>query len=292
MGIDIKELDKCPVLTDYEKDLIRRIDVNHETQASVAKHYGKSPSTINIQFKKAVKKYLEWKEKSEVPHPANLDKYVFGRLNHRDPPWMIIADIGQADKVIDLSEKWRRLHAGDYWTAMNHLKNNGILYEVDEQEEKPLTKAVIIALDMRAEAQCKLEDAEEEKKTHVREIRQIKKQLRFLSNELDAARSEITGLERLKQYEELSEEKRQALQLQIDLLKRIIRELAAKVEELQRRKTILERELNTIEQVKADVERDIQGSILEYIGNLSLSDVLKLYNKAVVLRIHKQVIAQ
>lgn len=61
MEIDIKLLDNCPrILTDYEKDLIRRINVNHESQSSVAKHYGKTPSTISLQHKKAVGRFDEW----------------------------------------------------------------------------------------------------------------------------------------------------------------------------------------------------------------------------------------
>lgn len=49
-------MDKCPELTDYEKDLIIRIDIKGETQASVAKFYEKSPAHDQHSAQKNIRK--------------------------------------------------------------------------------------------------------------------------------------------------------------------------------------------------------------------------------------------
>jgi len=85
MNVDVRLLEKCPLLTDYEKGLIERIDIDHETQASVAKSDEKSPATISIQHKKTLEKFTGWikkREESKKTLPQqDFDRQVFKMLN-------------------------------------------------------------------------------------------------------------------------------------------------------------------------------------------------------------------
>jgi len=146
MSLDIKLVGKCSVLNERERELLIRIDVKGEKLTDVARSLGLGKSTISTQRKKARKKFFEWKEKTESPFEANLDKYVFDRFNRGDPPWVIIADIGHADELIELSKKWRQLHEDDYWATMNHLNSYGLMQGFEE-EEQPLAKAVESLID-------------------------------------------------------------------------------------------------------------------------------------------------
>jgi hypothetical protein len=123
MIIDTKLLDECPVLSDYEKDLIRRIDINHETQASVARFYKKSPSTISIQHKKAIEKFSTWlkgKGQQEKTHrEEDFDKQAFAMFNKGLPPNKVIVELGNADRVFKLWKKHRELMDDDYCLALD-----------------------------------------------------------------------------------------------------------------------------------------------------------------------------
>lgn len=289
MEIDIKLLEECPELSKYEKDLIKRVDVHGETQRLVAGFYKKTPPTICSQLKKARKKFAEWMKKRELPAEANLDKYVFGRLNRGDSPKVIIADVGHSDEIIKLSEKWRKLHDDDYWAAWNVL-NSYSLMQGFEEEENPLAKAVESLIDWLDNVYEDLNNKESENENLKLQLEDANNKLSNVSNKLDEAEAEIERLERLKKYEELSEEERQALQAKIDSMKSEIRDLKWKIAELEMFKTRLEREVNTLNNAKADVERDIQDAVFGYLADLQLNDVLKLYNRAVMAKIQKTIV--
>lgn len=289
MNIDVELLEKCSVLTDYEKDLIRRIDVHHETQVRVARHYGKSPGTISLQHKKALEKFLEWKERSESPHGANLDRYVFDRLNRGDSPWLIIAEIGRTDEVMELSEKWRQLHADDYWAARSFLDSYGLMQGFEE-EEQPLAKAVESVVNWLEDVQQDLNRKESENENLLRQLEDLTNRLSNASNRLDEAKAEIKRLSKLKKYEELSEGERQALQSKVDSLKNEIKDLKWKTEKLKMLKAGLEKEVEALKQAEADVKRDIREAVLEYLASLKWNDVLKLYNTALMKKVEKKIV--
>ncbi len=185
MNIDIKVLNSCSELTDYEKDLILRVDIKGESQASVAKFYGKSPATVSIQHKKALEKFNAW-VKSNTKQPKaqveeKLDARVFQMFNQGLPPNKVIAEIGHADHVLKHWEKHRKFMEDDYCLALNIvvdwvkmagapkypiaqrvqklrmdelglslekmfiwdlLKENGLTYDLDENEECAVYYAV------------------------------------------------------------------------------------------------------------------------------------------------------
>jgi hypothetical protein len=113
-----------PVLSDYEKDLIRRIDTNRETQTSVAKFYKKSPATISIQHKKALEKFTSWLEtrgKQEKAQPEeDFDGQVFRLFNKGLTPNKVVARLGKSERVFKLWEKFRRFMEDDYCKALMH----------------------------------------------------------------------------------------------------------------------------------------------------------------------------
>jgi hypothetical protein len=73
-------------------------------------------------------------KKHESPAEANLDKYVFRRLNRGSSPKAIISDVGHSDEVIELSEKWRKLHDDDYWAARNVLNSYSLMRGLERKK--------------------------------------------------------------------------------------------------------------------------------------------------------------
>lgn len=143
MNIDIKLLDKCPDLSDYEKDLIKRIDVNHETQASVARFYEKSKSTISLQHRKALKKLTAWSEKTAKQvktSEEDFDKQVFKLFNKGLHPNKVIEKVGNAKEVFRLWKKYREVMEDDYCLVRNKLLENGII--IDGNSEHPVAEQV------------------------------------------------------------------------------------------------------------------------------------------------------
>lgn len=125
MQIDIKLLEKCPELSDYEENLIISIDVKGERQVNVAKSLGKSPSTISTQHRKALEKLNAWLKKrgkkEKVLPEEDFDKQAFQRFNQGWPPNKVIADLGKAERVFKLWEKHQKIMQDDYCAALNIL---------------------------------------------------------------------------------------------------------------------------------------------------------------------------
>ena len=68
MQLNIEPLDKYPPSTRYEKELIERIDIRGEKQASVAKSCRKDTSTISIKHIKALQKLASWMRNTDDIH--------------------------------------------------------------------------------------------------------------------------------------------------------------------------------------------------------------------------------
>jgi len=208
MDIDIKLLDGCPELSDYEKDLIRRIDVRHETQASVTKSYNKTPSTISIQHKKALRKFEKWLAKQQTgatKKAEDFDAVIFKMLNRGDDPCQIIAKVGHAHKVNELSELWRQLKDDDYWATMGLLRQNEISSGRFSLESSLYSRVKHLIGSVNAERSGRL-NAEEKVQTLTQELSVRDESVKLLRSSNDAYEKEITRLSRLRKYEDLTDE--------------------------------------------------------------------------------------
>jgi len=58
--VDPGLLEWCPALGDYEKSLLRRVDVEGRKVTEVAEEDGRAKSTVSARRKKALRKYREW----------------------------------------------------------------------------------------------------------------------------------------------------------------------------------------------------------------------------------------
>lgn len=342
MAIDVKLLDKCPEVTDYEKDLIRRIDVNHESQSSVAKHYSKTPPTISIQHSKAVARFNEWAQNRQKQEKAasndDFDKQVFRMFRRGILPDKVIEKLGNVDRVLSLWEKYQKLKENDYYQAQSKIARCG--YETNRDSDYPLCEQLdnlIEERDMLFEEDEEVRAVLEEQGVKaglafggygptsdgVRELAgklfQTQSDLVSVSNQkenlrqkleetqntvldtqktLDNAQRKVKRLQRLEKYENLSEEKRESLRLEIELAQGFATDIHNKVEELQALKKKLKEEvdylrlnkdgvLDTLRQTKDNIKRDLEDSILEVLGNLQLNDVMKLYSNALRRKVCK-----
>jgi len=278
MEINIKLLEQCPELSDYQKDLIKRVDVDGESQISVARLYKKSRSTICSQIKKARKKLVGWMKKHESPAEANLDKYVFGRLNRGDSPKVIIADAGHSDEIIKLSEKWRKLHDDDYWAAWNVL-NSYSLMQGFEEEEKPLAKAVESLIDWLEDGHQDLNEKTSENENlklqledlnnkRLQQLENLNSKLSNVSNELDEAEAEIERLSRLRKYEGLTDE-------QIQVRRKTLHMLDTAIDKQSGRLSNLNLQVDTAKCVIFDLHTKTRETIKEYLAGMSVEEMWK-----------------
>jgi hypothetical protein len=139
-------LDKCPVLTAYEKELIRRVDVNSESQTSVAKSLGKDPSTVCSQHRKALEKFNSWTARTDEPEkslsPEELDKECFKLFNTGLAPNKAVENLGHADRVYKLWEIYQKSVQNDYVAALNIL---GEWVKKEECSEYPVEQYPLAA---------------------------------------------------------------------------------------------------------------------------------------------------
>ncbi len=144
-----KEFNECPVLSAYERELLKRVYINGETQAAVAKSLKKHPSTISIQVKKALAKFDSWMQSKEtrgkVSPEEDFGKKVFKLFRKGKLPDAVIADIGRADEVISLWNKYTKLREGDYYRCLSTLTEYG--WEVDQDSEFPVSEMLEFLLD-------------------------------------------------------------------------------------------------------------------------------------------------
>ena len=144
MKTDFELLDECPDLTDYKRDLIRRIDVNHETQVSVAKSLGKETSTISLQHKNALDKFTKWvqnqEKKESVLSEEEFDKQVFRMFNKDWSPNKVVEKLGHLERVFELWKRYRGFLEDDYCMALKKIIEYG--FEPSKSSKHPLSEQI------------------------------------------------------------------------------------------------------------------------------------------------------
>lgn len=63
--ISEKLLQMCPILTSYEKEILKLRYVNKERVQAVADHFGKSIGTVSPQITRALEKFERWRKSNE-----------------------------------------------------------------------------------------------------------------------------------------------------------------------------------------------------------------------------------
>jgi len=270
MNIDAKLLEKCSLLTDYEKDLVRRIDINHETQASVAKSYGKSPATISIQHKRALGKFNAWlkgREKEKVLPEEDFDKQVFKMLNKGIGPAEIVAKIGRAREVAKLAELWEQLNSHDYWQTIGLLRENDMFHR-GYAIEKPLLYSANKIVQNHYALKNRVEGLEEVvnilREENVRKDEQIK-----TSETLkEIFRIENEELLWLRKYEPLTDE-------QIQQRRETIRKLDGEIGGLKSLRLHLDLQVDRAKCVVFDLHTKIRETVKEYLAAMEINEVWK-----------------
>lgn len=317
MEIDIELLEKCAVLSDYEKDLIRRVDVNCESQSSVAAHYRKTPSTISIQHKKASAKFTEWlrnrEKQKKVPSEEDFDKKIFRMFRNGKLPDEVIEKIGRSNEVLSLWQKYEKLKEDDYYRFLSILGEHG--YETNENLSYPLSKLLDDILDEKEVLAAEKEDvcallekkgctkdlgkeaygsitdgvqkiADELLQTQFALVRTDRekeaaiKELKDMEQSFEYAQEKVLRLQRLEKYEHISEEERKKLEFELAAKRKLIDDLEWKVNELQTSKSRLEEDVRVLRQISAETAKNVRGAVYEYLAGLNFNEVMRLYRDA------------
>lgn len=168
--IDSELLEKCPVLNERQKELLRRTYINGESVTGVASSWSRSKSTVSSQRKKAKADYDKWvKERTAQKGPrgkhVDFDSAVFRMLNKGKRPEEVIAKLGRADKVAELEELHKKLRRDEYWETVETLKKAG--YFLKDLPES--ARGLIASCEVLTEA---LEERENELKALNRALRE------------------------------------------------------------------------------------------------------------------------
>jgi len=116
--IDFNLLDSSP-LNEYEKNLIKQIDIDGLALKEVAADLKKDDSTVSLQHKKVVEKYSAWYSKMDEKMKADLASgeeaaTVFKMLEKGTKLPKIVIKTGiQPDKVKKYYEQWLELKRVD-----------------------------------------------------------------------------------------------------------------------------------------------------------------------------------
>ncbi len=300
MEIDTKLLERCPVLTSRERTLIRRIDVENESQACVAESLGKTASTISIQHKKALKKLNEWTQdregQREVPAQVSFDRTVFRMFRRGVSPDAVIEKLGNVDQVLALWEKFRKLREDDYCAALNVALESGF----PGQGADPVSSA----LQDRIEA-CEMYESEDDKIREIldkqgivggtskggygwtsegvqrlanklSEMRATLMQAAYLvednrrkDEQIAALEEENADLSRLRKYEDLTDEV-------IQLRKADVQALATEVGRLEDQRQKLKREVDKQTKVVFELSTMAREGVKNYLSRLDHRETLAL----------------
>lgn len=275
MNIDVKLFEKCPVLTDYEKDLIRRIDINHETQASVAKSYGKSPATISIQHKKALEKFNAWlkkREKEKVLPEEDFDKQVFKMLNKGIGPAEIVAKIGRTREVAKLAELWEQLNSHDYWQTIGLLRENDMFYR-GYAIEKPLLYSANKIVQNYYALKNRVQGLEESVKILREENVRKDEQIKTTETLKEIFRIENEELSWLRKYEPLTDE-------QIQQRRETIRKLDGEINGLKSLRLHLNLQVDRAKRIIFDLHTKTRETVKGYLSGLDNREIWKLVVEA------------
>ncbi len=324
MKINIKDLNECPVLSDYERELLRRVYVDGETQSAVAKSLNKDPSTICIQLKKALVKFESWMQsktkESKAGEGKDSDAEIFRLFNKDLPPNKVIEKVGKPERVFKLWEMYRQFLEDDYCRARIKLSEYGFVASGDSDfplceqldnligeremfvEEEEEVRGILGEHDVKGglvfggygsisdgvkrlgdklfQRQSVVVDLNQENEDLSLRLDMTRKELEDTKQALKDARQEILKLKRLESYEELSEERKEELRIEIDLAQRFLQNLNQKINELQIQKVSLEEEIDVTKQIEREAARNIQKLVYEYLAESDFSEVLRLYSNA------------
>ena len=276
MNIDVELLEKCSVLTDYEKDLIRRIDGHHETQVRVARHYEKSPGTISIQHKKALEKFTAWLKKrgeSEKALPQqDFDKQVFKMLNKGIGPAEIVAKVGRAREVAKLAELWEQLNSHDYWQTIGLLRENDMFYR-GYAIEKPLLYSANKIVQNYYALKNQVEGLEEAVKILKKVNSRKDKRIETLETLKEIFRIENEELSGLKVYADLTDE-------QIQQRRETILELDGGIKGLKNLHSQLKLQVDREKYIIFDLKTKIREGVKEYLSGLDNKEIWQLVIEA------------
>lgn len=162
-----KSINGCPVLSDDEKSLLIKIDVQGESVTNVAKSLGKAKSTVSEKHSKALKKFKEYTKKLT---DQDFDKLVFGELNSGHTPNQIIAKYGHAEEVLRLSEMWKKMEQDDYWKAIKLLRHFGAINDSEKHTEEALLRGVERLIRMWNQAIIDKDDVEDKLKQYEKSL--------------------------------------------------------------------------------------------------------------------------
>ncbi len=116
--IDAALLDKAP-LTEYERNLITLIDIQGVPLKQVAGDLGKDDSTVSLQRKKAVEKYVEWSCKIDEEQKREITSgkeaaVVFALLEKgKELPKIVIELKIDPENVKNYYDRWLELKKAD-----------------------------------------------------------------------------------------------------------------------------------------------------------------------------------
>jgi len=258
------------VLTDYEKDLIRRIDINHKTQTGVAKSYGKSPATISIQHKKTLEKFDSWlkkRGKEKVLPEEDFDKQVFKMLNKGIGPAEIVAKIGRAREVAKLAELWEQLNSHDYWQTIGLLRENDMFYR-GYAIEKPLLYSANKIVQNHYALKNRVEGLEETVKILEKVNNRKDKRIETLETLKEIFRIENEELSRLRKYEPLTDE-------QIQQRRETIRKLDGEINGLKSLRLHLDLQVDRAKCIVFGLHTKTRETVKEYLAAMEINEAWK-----------------
>ncbi len=131
--IDPGLVDKAP-LTPYEKDLIKKIDIEGLPLKDVAEDLKKDDSTISLQHKKALEKYSVWSSKLDEQSRHDIANgkeaaIVFGMLKKgKELPDIVIDANIPPERLKVYYEQWldlKRVKIGSWDKFIECLENHG-----------------------------------------------------------------------------------------------------------------------------------------------------------------------
>jgi hypothetical protein len=155
-----KAIMDCPSLSEEEKSLLIRIDIQGEGVTEVAKSLKKSKSTVSEQHTKAHRKLDEHMKQLTS---EDFQKVIFGEFNSGKSPNSIIAKYGHAEEVTRLSGIWKKHEQDDYWKTIQILTNSGAFQGAGERKETEglLLYGVKALADIVNDVYAEKDDAEE-----------------------------------------------------------------------------------------------------------------------------------
>jgi len=144
MGIDIKLLKECSVLTERERELLLRVGVNGEKLSDVARSLDLHKSTVSTQLRRGREKLIEWiqnrEEKNKTSIKEAFSKRAFRMFNKGMPPNKVAEILGDVEGVAKLWKLYHMLAEDDYSMALRKVAEYG--FEPDKSSKHPLSDQV------------------------------------------------------------------------------------------------------------------------------------------------------